>query len=62
MGYLEIFDQLEIKQRGIVQTETARVMMIFDEELQTTSTPPTGKLLILLCSAVEWKNTVSVPA
>ena len=45
-------DQLEIMQGGIVQAETATVMMMFDEELQTTSTPPTGKLLILLCRAV----------
>jgi len=34
-------DQLEIMHRGIVQAETAAVMMVFDEELQTTSTPPT---------------------
>ena len=45
-------DQLEIMQGGTVQAETVKVMMMFDEELQTTSTPPTGKQLILLCSAV----------
>ena len=32
-------------QGGTVQAETATVMM-FDEELQTKSTPPTDKLLI----------------
>ena len=51
-GALCSADQLEIMQGGIVQAETATVMMMFDEELQTTSTPPTGKLLILLCPAV----------
>ena len=45
-------DQLEIMQGRIVQAETAKVMMMFDEELQTTSTPPTGNQLILLCHVV----------
>ena len=31
-----VADWLEIMQAGIVQTETATVMMMFDEELQTT--------------------------
>ena len=44
--------QLQIMQGGIVQTEPDTVMMMSDEELQTTSTPPTGKLLILLWPAV----------
>ena len=51
-GALCSADQLEIMQGGIVQAETATVMMMFDEELQMTSTPPTGKQLILLCPAV----------
>ena len=56
--HMEIFralcsaDKLEIMQGGIVQAETATVMMMFDEELQTTSTLPTGKQLILLFPAV----------
>ena len=51
-GALFSADQLEIMQGGIVQAETATVMMMFDEELQMTSTPPTGKLLILFCCTV----------
>ena len=43
-------------QGGIAQAQTATVMMIFDEELQTTSTPPTGKLISLLCTAVNWSH------
>ena len=38
--FLHSADQLEIMQGGIVQAETAIMMMMFDEELQTTSTPP----------------------
>lgn len=37
--------------------ETATLMMMFDEELPMSSSPSTGKLLILLCSDVYWKNT-----
>ena len=39
-------------QGGIVEAETATVMMMFDEELRTSNTPPTGKLFISLCPAV----------
>ena len=45
-------DQLEVMQGGLVHAETATDMITFDEELQTTSKPPTGKQLILLCPAV----------
>ena len=48
-------DQLVIMQGGTLQAETATVMMMFDEELQTISTSSTGKVLILLCPAV-WKT------
>lgn len=54
--HIEIFgaicsvDQLEIMQAGILQAETATVMMVFDEEVQTTSTPPAGELLIWICN------------
>ena len=51
-GALCSVDELEIMQGGIILAETGTVMMMFDEELQTTSTPPTGKLIILLCPAV----------
>ena len=56
-GAICAMDQLEIMHGGIIQVETATVMMTFDEELQMTNIPPTGKLLILLCSDVYWKNT-----
>ena len=55
-------DQLVIMQRGIVQAERATVMMMFNEELQMTCTPPKGKLLILLSPAAYWKNTLNVTA
>ena len=45
-------DQFEIMQGGIVQAETATVMIMSDEELQMTSTTVTAKLLIILCCAV----------
>lgn len=45
-------DELEIIQGGIAQAQTAQVTIICDEKLQTVSTPPTAKLLILPCCAV----------
>ena len=51
-GALYSADQLEIMQGAIVQAETATVMMMFNKELQMTSTTPICKLLILLCPAV----------
>ena len=55
-GHIEVFgaifsvDQLEIMQAGIVQVETATVILMFNEEVQTTSAPLAGEVLIWICN------------